>query len=102
MTDQKKKDLNYQHSSEMLNLEENYNREIVELNIKWDALFNELNEKAKKMEESLNIKQKNEMETLIIQLDEKISKQIKFSKEYLDLKQCEYNLVKQDRLLYLI
>lgn len=97
MSNQKKKDLNYQHSTEMVNLEENYNKEIAELNIKWDTLFNEFNEKAKKMEDSLNYKQKNEMDCLLNQLDEKISKIIKYSKEYLDLKQCEFNLVKQER-----
>ncbi len=102
LSDQKKKDLTYQHSSEMVNLEENYNKEIVDLNLKWDEIFNKFNEKAKSTDENMNQKHRSEMDSLITQLDEKLPKFVKFSKEYLDLRQCEYNLVKQERYKYLI
>jgi hypothetical protein len=100
LSDQKKKGLTYQHSSEMVNLEENYNKEILEINLRWETVFNEFNEKVKKEDENLNVKHHSEMENLINHLEEKLPKQIKFSKEFLDLKQCELNLVKQERLTF--
>jgi hypothetical protein len=97
LSGKKKKDLTSQHNAEMQNLEENYNKELFELNQEWDSRFGVFNEKARKMEEMLNEKHKQEMEALIASLDEKLPKQVKFSKEYLDLKQSEMNLVKQER-----
>jgi hypothetical protein len=100
LSDQKKKGLTYQHSSEMVNLEENYNKEILEINLRWETVFNEFNDKVKKEDENLNVKHQSEMENLISHLEEKLPKQIKFSKEFLDLKQCELNLVKQERFFF--
>lgn len=97
MTGQKKKDLDFQHAQEMQNLEENFNKEIFELNQRWDLTFNDFGEKAKKTEENINIKHKAEMEELVQSLDAKLPRQVKFSREYLDLKQSEMNLVKQER-----
>jgi hypothetical protein len=96
-SDQKKKGLTYQHSSEMILLEENYNKEIVEINERWQNVFDEFNQKVKQEEENMDAKHQSEMDNLISHWDEKLPKQNKFSKEYLDLKQCELNLVKQER-----
>lgn len=81
----------------MRNLEDNYNKELGDFNEEWDNKFMTLQEKARKMEEALMEKHKREMEELINNLDAKLPKQVKFSKEYLDLKQSEMNLVKQER-----
>jgi hypothetical protein len=97
MSGQKKRDLTSQHNSEMQNLEENYNKDIEEMNQKWEVLFLEFNEKAKKLDEEMNARQKGEMEELMALLDMKLPKLVKFSREYLDLKQSELNLVKQER-----
>jgi molybdopterin converting factor small subunit len=97
MSGQKKRDLTYQHQSEMQNLEENYNKEIFELNTKWEQGFAEFNDRAKKTDENINERHKAEMDDLVSRLDAKLPKQVKFSREYLDLKQSEINLVKQDR-----
>ncbi len=81
----------------MQNLEDNYNREINEINQKWENYFNEFNEKAKKLDDENTFKHKSEMEEYISYLELKLPKQVKYSKEYLDLKQSEFNLVKQER-----
>jgi hypothetical protein len=97
LSGRKKVDLTNQHAFEMQNLEDNYNKEIEELNQKWDNHFLEFSEKAKKLDEEMSSRQKAEMEELINILEIKLPKQIKFSREYLDLKQSEMNLVKQER-----
>jgi hypothetical protein len=83
--------------NEMQNLEDSYNDEVVEFNNKWENLSSEFSEKVKKLEDSLFQKHKVEMDELIGQLDLKIPKQTKFSKDYLELRQTESNLVKQER-----
>jgi hypothetical protein len=97
LTDQKKRDLNYQHIQEMQNLENNYNNEIFDSNKKWENIFNEFNNKAADLESGLFKKHKNEMEGLLNNLENKLPKQTKYSKEFLDLKQSEMGLVKQER-----
>jgi hypothetical protein len=99
---QKKRDLDTHHICEMQNLEDNYNTEIAEFKGKWDIMFNEFSQKAKKLEETLIQKHKTEIDDLIAQLELKLPKQTKFSKEYLELRQTESNLVKQERYLYQI
>jgi hypothetical protein len=97
LTHQKKKDLTYQHAQEMQELEDNYNKEISEINQRWDANFNDFSDRAKRSEEMINQKHKSEMDELVQALDVKLEKKVKFSREYLDLKQSELNLVKQER-----
>lgn len=96
MTGQKKRDLTYQHMTEMKNLEDNYVTEVNEFNEEWDNRFMTFQEKARKHEEMLMEKHKTEMEELLDNLA-KLPRLVKFSKEYLDLKQSETNLVKQQR-----
>lgn len=95
----KKVDLTNQHAYEMQNLEDNYNKEIDELNQKWDNLFLEFSDRARKIDEEMSVRHKAEMDELINILEAKLPKQIKFSREYLDLKQSEMNLVKQERYI---
>ena len=49
------------------------------------------------MEESLTAKQSKEMEELYNYLEQKLPKQVKYSKYFLDFKSQEENLVKQQR-----
>jgi len=91
-----KKDVSSQHELEMKNLDDSYNYEISTFNKKWEEIFNDFNYKFKKMEENLSNKHKLELEELLLNLDVKLPKQVKFSREYLELRTSEYNLVKQE------
>jgi hypothetical protein len=97
LSGQKKKDLSVQHIEEIKILENTYNRELYEFNEFWEKKIDLFNEKAKANEETLALKQRKELEELISTLEQKLPKTVKFSKEYLDLKQSEFNLVKQER-----
>ncbi len=92
-----KRDLNTQHFYESKTLEENYNKELMEINSTWEKRIEEFEQNAKGLEQSLNGKHEKEMEESIINLDNKISKIVKFSREYLQLKQSEQLLVKQEK-----
>lgn len=93
----KKKELNYQHSSEMENLENSYKKEIEEFHSEWDMKFKEFEDRSKAMEDTLNQKHSKEMEELYTFLEQKLPKNVKFSREYLELKNQEETLVKQQR-----
>lgn len=94
---QKKRDLGYQHSTEMKNLEDNFNNELLSLNEQYEEKFNEFSSNAKAAEDNMSNKHRKEMEELVEQLDQRLPKTIKYSREYLDLKQSEANCVKQER-----
>lgn len=94
---QRKRDLDYQHMTESKSLEDNYNNDLMKLNEEFEKIFFNYTEQGKISEENLNNKHKREMDELIDQLEQKLPKTIKFSKEYLDLKQSEANMVKQER-----
>ncbi len=100
MTGMKKKDLNFQQSQEMQNLEDNFNQELSHLDEKWESFFLNFNDRVKKIDDANSIRHRAEMEDLHALLDMKLPKQPKFSKEYLILKQSEFNLVKQERYFY--
>lgn len=93
----KKKDLEYRHIIEMDNLEVSYKREVDALNESWNLKFSDWEERSKGAEENLNSKHKKEMEELYSFLEDNLPKNVKFSREYLELKNQEENLVKQQR-----
>lgn len=74
-----------------------YKRELENFNNFWDGQFKELEEKSEKMEKDLIAKHKKEMDDLLNNLEEKLPKNIKYSKEYLELKSQEESLVKLQR-----
>jgi hypothetical protein len=81
----------------MENLELSYKREVDEYNAEWDSKFKEFEERSKALEESLNQKHAKETDELYSMLEQKLPKNVKFSREYLELKNQEENLVKQQR-----
>jgi len=94
---QNKRELENRQFNEMKQLEENFNAEVKSINDYWEnefvnfenhysGLFNNMDEKHKK--ELLNLKE---------YIEDKFNKNFKFSKEYLDLKKSEINLVKLER-----
>lgn len=99
MTGRKKKDLDYQHNMEFKNLEENYNKDLMELNENHDRRFQEFEERARKAEEMLNENHQKELQNLYAYLEQTLPKVVKNSKEYFDLRQVEFNLVKQERYI---
>jgi hypothetical protein len=86
-----------QHSSEMQNLEQTYQIEIEQFNAEWDSKFKELEDRSKTLEAGLNEKHQKEMDELYNFLEEKLPKNVKYSRDYLELKTQEENLVKQQR-----
>ncbi len=96
----KKKDLEMTHYNELENLEISYKRELENFNNYWDEQFKDLEEKSARLEKELIEKHKKEMNDLLNTLEVKLPKNIKFSKEYYELKSQEENLVKFQRYLY--
>jgi len=93
----KKKDLEMQHFNELENLEISYKRELDNFNNFWDQQFKDLEEKSERLEKELIEKHKKEMDDLLNSLEQKLPKNIKYSKEYYELKSQEENLVKFQR-----
>ncbi len=83
-----------QHHSELENLEQAYRREVEEFNQEWDSRFQDLEERSRAQEDAMKEKHTKEMDDLYIYLEQKLPKNIKYSKEYLNLKNQEENLVK--------
>jgi hypothetical protein len=94
---QKKKDLTSQHAEEMRNLEESFNNEFIKCNEEYEEKFQKFQQNASTSEGNLEAKHKRDMEALIEELEQKLPRVVKFSREYLDLKQSEMALVKQER-----
>lgn len=94
---QNKKEMENRHFNEMKQLEESFNNEIKSVNDFWDQEFtnfqNHYNESTNILEE----KHKKELHKLKDFIEDKYNKNFKFSKEYLDLKTSEMNMVKQER-----
>ena len=87
-----------QQSNEMKQLEEKYISEIKDLNERWDKKIKEFKENAKILEDMLNEKHLNDKHEYIQSLEIVSSKIImKFSTEYIHLKNAEDNLVKQNK-----
>ena len=77
-------------------LEENYNQEYQKLSDLWDNKLLSFIENGNKIEDELALNQNSKLEELINELTSNYPP-IKFSSEYLNLKQIEKNLVKQER-----
>lgn len=80
-------------------LNQNLNRDIMEAEAFYDEQQKHFIETARKSEAELFEVHQNEMNEYIQALDHKISKTVKFSKQYLDLKRNEANAVKHDNLI---
>lgn len=89
-----------QHYSELENLEISYKRELENFNFFWDQQFKDLEEKSERLEKELIAKHKKEMDDLLNSLAQKLPKNIKFSKEYLELRNQEESLVRLQRYFY--
>jgi hypothetical protein len=85
------------HNSELRNLEEAYNREITQLIAEWGDKQIQFDEKCKKQETEIIERHKVEMYEFIKQVEAKLNLTVKYSKEYLDLKNTENNLVQLER-----
>ena len=88
--------LNLIQNKQNEDLEENYNLEYQNVSDMWDNKLLSFIENGNKLEEELVQNQNNKLEELINELTSNYPS-IKFSKEYLNLKQIEKNLVKQER-----
>lgn len=97
LTFERKKQLLYQHTIEVESLEGSYKEEFEIFNKQWDENFEKFEEKSKKDEEIVNQRHAKEMNELYSFLEQKLPKQVKYSKQYLDLKSQEENLVKLQR-----
>jgi hypothetical protein len=89
------KDLEFRQNEEMEILENNYRTELEDCNQNWNLKFKDLEDKSAKLEQELNSKHEKEMEDLYNFLEEKLPKNVKFSRDYLEFKKQEQNLVKQ-------
>merc|ERR1712151_1073422 len=89
----KKKNLDNLHFNELQNLDSSQKREMDGLENYWNLQFTEMENKSMKFESDLEDKHKKEMESLLNNLDEKLPKNIKYSKNYLELKSQEENLI---------
>ena len=88
--------LNLIQNKQNEDLEENYNLEYQNVSDMWDNKLLSFIENGNKLEEELVQNQNNKLEELINELTSNYPS-IKFSKEYLNLKQIEKKLVKQER-----
>lgn len=97
MNSERKRQLQHQHSVEIESLEQAYKAELDEFNLFWDDKFKKFEDKSKQEEVTLNQKQAREMDELYVYLEQKIPKNVKFSKSYIDLKSQEEHMIKQQR-----
>jgi hypothetical protein len=99
--DKSKQSIYYQHENEMKALEEEYNKEIIEFHNKWDEQYREFIEQEDKEENYLNETHDTEMKVLIEYLENTLSKQmyVKHTREYLNLREIQSKMVKQERYL---
>lgn len=93
----KRQELSQKHQMENERLDFVFKKEIEDLESRYEKDFSILDSKSKELEEKLNEKHHNEMEELYNYLDMKLPKIVKHSKKYLDLKNQEINLAKQQK-----
>jgi hypothetical protein len=95
------KNIESQQEVEIRYLEEEYERELNEFQSHWDARFAEFDHKSKMEENVLAENHNNEMNELSLYIEEVLPKSLflKYSKEYLDLRQIEINMKKQEMYL---
>jgi hypothetical protein len=94
---QNKKDMENRHINEMKELEESFNNEIKRVNDFWDQEFTNFQDHYSESTKNMEEKHKKELQILKESIEDKFNKNFKFSKEYLDLKTSEMNMVKQER-----
>lgn len=94
---QNKRDLENRQYNEMKQLEENFNSEIKAINDYWDNEFMNFQKHYSELTNTMELKHKKDLSDLKESIEDKFNKNFKFSKEYLELKTSEMNLVKQER-----
>lgn len=92
------KNIESQHEIEMRFLQEECDKELGEFQSWWDSKFSDFEQKAKLEENVTNENHSNEMKELLQYIEEVLPKVyfLKYSKEYLDLRQIEFNMKKQE------
>jgi hypothetical protein len=92
------KNIESQHEIEMRFLQEECDKELGDFQSWWDNKFSDFGQKSKMEEDVLNENHSNEMKELLQYIEEVLPKIyfLKYSKEYLDLRQIEYNMKKQE------
>lgn len=97
---QNKKELENRQIFEMRQLEDGYNSEIKAVNDYWNLEFQNFQNHYNTLTNNLEEKHKGELANIREYIEDKYTKNFKFSKEYLDLKTSEMNMVKQERYLF--
>lgn len=92
-----RKELNGKHRAEFENLETQYRRDYHDLEENFNSKFLELENKSHQLEDQLNIRHAKEMEELYNYLDMKLPKNVKYSSEYIRLKNQEHKLASQQK-----
>lgn len=93
----KSKEINFQKEFEQIKA--NYEIEIKEVKLFFKERINAFEQRAKTNENDIIVLHRLELEKYIAQLDQSISKTVKYSKKYLDIKQKEINAVKSENYL---
>jgi hypothetical protein len=81
----------------METLEQTYRKEVDEYNGIWDKKVAEFDEEARRLEDELKERHARELEEFESTLQKKLFKPTKFSRTFIELKNQEENLVKQQR-----
>lgn len=81
----------------MKQLENNFNEEVKAINDYWNNEFMKFENHYTKLINNVDEKHKKDLSSLKELIEDKFNRNFKFSKEYLDLKTSEINLVKQER-----
>jgi hypothetical protein len=93
----KSKEINFQKEFEQIKA--NYEIEIKEVKLFFKERINAFEQRTKTNENDIIVLHRLELEKYIAQLDQSISKTVKYSKKYLDIKQKEINAVKSENYL---
>lgn len=97
--DQKKRDLVSHHYEELKQLEKSYNKEILDFHNQWVERMNNFKEKGRNEEILLQQSHQKECEELLVYFESNLPKSFKHSSAYLNLKQIEAGLVRQERFI---
>ncbi len=92
-----KKDVVNRHEKEMKELEEQFLKELNILNEFWQKEYDKFEHQLSPNEKDLEEKHVNELQELKKNEENRLMKTFKYSKDYLDLKNAEQNLVRQER-----
>ena len=93
----KSKEINFQKEFEQIKA--NYEIEIKDVKLFFKERINAFEQRAKTNENDIIVLHRLELEKYIAQLDQSISKTVKYSKKYLDIKQKEINAVKSENYI---